>query len=503
MKHLRKIIAMLMCTCMILCTYNINVSAMDLEENEYSESETVATDTDADVVTDFELGYVVVGSEMVSTSEEQYVLVGFLNMPEGEISDATLKIHNTDKTVEYVETVDVISGDALLFQFTCDDTMSGNQEVVSVDVYVDGNLYTVPIKDAGVTANFGVNIQVETEPDAWIYDTDVTVDVQTMDGVMVTDAVNTSITADDVAQAIAEVAPNGNAKAGTDGKFIVVLDPGHGNDGDPGAVKTWNGVTYVERDINLKIAQYCKAALEGQPGIIVYMTRETNDSGMRLAAADGEEIGEIVSYADSVNADILVSIHNNSSGNSSVNGSEVYYPNGNYDSYLNELGQSLSEQVLSKLKELGLNARGTYIRNSANNTLYPDGSLADYYGIIRQSKLCGFPGIIIEHAYLSNQSDAEKYLGSDEALKRLGEADAAAIIAYYKECGETIKSDTVYNGVDYSAVYNFEHYMAFNGDLQAAYGNNTKLALRHFVQFGMKEGRQASTELQGGRQAYR
>ena len=69
------------------------------------------------------------------------------------------------------------------------------------------------------------------------------------------------------------------------------------------------------------------------------------------------------------------------------------------------------------------------INNSANSK-YPDGSVQDYYYVIQQSKRNGFPGIIVEHAFLSNASDYQKYLSSDEKLKALGEADARGILEY-------------------------------------------------------------------------
>ncbi len=54
-------------------------------------------------------------------------------------------------------------------------------------------------------------------------------------------------------------------------------------------------------------------------------------------------------------------------------------------------------------------------------------------------------------------------------------------------------SDTVYNGVDYALVYNYDFYMGY-ADLKAAYGtrNDKAGAIKHFVTYGMKEGRQAS-----------
>lgn len=43
----------------------------------------------------------------------------------------------------------------------------------------------------------------------------------------------------------------------------------------------------------------------------------------------------------------------------------------------------------------------------------------------------GFPGLIIEHAFVSNSSDASNYLNSDAKLKKLGVADAAGIVEYF------------------------------------------------------------------------
>lgn len=44
----------------------------------------------------------------------------------------------------------------------------------------------------------------------------------------------------------------------------------------------------------------------------------------------------------------------------------------------------------------------------------------------------------------------------------------------------------------YSAVYNYEDYKALNPDLVQALGDNPKLLFEHFINSGMKEGRQAS-----------
>ena len=51
---------------------------------------------------------------------------------------------------------------------------------------------------------------------------------------------------------------------------------------------------------------------------------------------------------------------------------------------------------------------------------------------------------------------------------------------------------TVYGGVNYAAVYDYNDYVARYPDIKKAFGQNDTAVLRHFVTFGMKEGRQAS-----------
>lgn len=51
---------------------------------------------------------------------------------------------------------------------------------------------------------------------------------------------------------------------------------------------------------------------------------------------------------------------------------------------------------------------------------------------------------------------------------------------------------TTYGGVDYGAVYQFSYYIQHNPDVKRAYGNSQAKVLRHFVLYGMREGRQGS-----------
>lgn len=199
--------------------------------------------------------------------------------------------------------------------------------------------------------------------------------------------------------------------------LVVVLDAGHGGY-DFGA----SGSGLYEKVLNLKIAQYCKAELEKYKGVKVYMTR-SNDTYVGL--------DERVSKASGVKADVFVSIHINSAATATATGVEVYYPNLNYRPSVGTKGRKLATEIQKKLVALGLYNRGIKIRNSSGGTIYADGSAADYYAVIRGSKKAGFPGVIVEHAFISNPADARSYLSSSASLRALGVADAKGIAACY------------------------------------------------------------------------
>ena len=50
---------------------------------------------------------------------------------------------------------------------------------------------------------------------------------------------------------------------------------------------------------------------------------------------------------------------------------------------------------------------------------------------------------------------------------------------------------TVYGGVDYASVYDYDYYINQYADLKATFGSDANAALHHFVTYGMQEGRQA------------
>lgn len=208
---------------------------------------------------------------------------------------------------------------------------------------------------------------------------------------------------------------------GSSGKFVVALDAGHGGN-DAGAVG--NGLQ--EKALNLRIAMAAKAELESH-GITVCMIRDSDTCVFSTNAA--LELQARVTKAYKAGASVYVSLHVNSGGSS---GAEVWYPRTDI-SYFPECGtqgQGLASAILDALtngEPYGIARRGIFQRKNVEDT-YPDGSLSDYYAVIRHAREYGFTGIIVEHGFIDNASDAYNLNRHAEAM---GRADADAIMRYY------------------------------------------------------------------------
>lgn len=96
-------------------------------------------------------------------------------------------------------------------------------------------------------------------------------------------------------------------------KIIIVLDPGHGGK-DPGAIGP-SGVK--EKDITLAVALKTKNLLEKErPDLQIVLTRQ-NDQFLGLV--------DRTAMANTLGADLFISIHCNASPNSAARGVETYY----------------------------------------------------------------------------------------------------------------------------------------------------------------------------------
>ena len=237
---------------------------------------------------------------------------------------------------------------------------------------------------------------------------------------------------------------------------VVALDAGHGGS-DPGA----QGNGKSEADLTWKIVSACKTKLENY-GFKVILAREQSGS------YGSSDFLYRVQRCVNQGAQAYISFHINS-GSSAAHGAEVYSPTVNgADS--TQVSYELAQKVQNNLVALGLTNRGVFQMQ-----------VGDEFAVIRCAREAGIPGILIEHGFISNWGDANKYF-SDAGCKRLGEADADAIIAQFPKS----------SWLDYSSVFDADYYLNKYPDVNEWANGSKDKALDHFINYGMSEGRRGS-----------
>ncbi|GGN97911.1 N-acetylmuramoyl-L-alanine amidase family protein [Saccharibacillus kuerlensis] len=181
---------------------------------------------------------------------------------------------------------------------------------------------------------------------------------------------------------------------GDNGKRIVVIDPGHGGE-KPGAIYT-GGPTLKEKDVNLDMALKVEALLKQVEGLDVVMTR-SDDTDVSLQGR--------VDIAESLDADIMVSIHANSMprGTKPTSGTETLYT------------KPESKTLAETIHKHVIQATGLPDRRAKYQNLYID----------RRSNL---PTALVETGFLYAGGDVEKI--TDPAWQN---RVAAAIVAGIRE----------------------------------------------------------------------
>ena len=415
----------------------------DAEESvsESNEGEEEQEETEQEVQTEENsMNYVYVESPYLETPDTQRVAVSWGDGSEN-IEQMLLHVQKDDGSQDEW-TVSRSEGKLYLFEKVYEDEQqSGTYEVTSISVTEDGETTDYTLKDLGMEAKFGVNQEYDgidelrpldesTDEDA----VDVSVAKINGDGTMeeqdsIVDALQSA--AEDVLASTPATmsADNGistYSDTGRSGKIVVALDPGHDNR-DAGA--SANGLK--EEVLTLKIANYCKEELLKYSGVEVYMTRTTSTCPYPSETPAGGCITARANAAAKAGAKIFVSFHLNAAATTAANGAEVIYPNGNWKPEVGAQGEQLAKQILSELTALGLTSRGIYCKTGTDPEYkYDDGSLEDWFTVQVANKRNGIPGIIVEHAFITNTGDVNKFLNSEAGLKKLGVADATGIAKY-------------------------------------------------------------------------
>ncbi len=177
--------------------------------------------------------------------------------------------------------------------------------------------------------------------------------------------------------------------------LTIVIDPGHGGS-DPGAV--CNNIK--EKDINLEISKKVKSKLK-KLGADVYLTREKDEY---------KGLYERVDFAKEKNADIFISIHQNSyldrKNENKKEGTSAFYYNKESYNLADEIKNAIVKRT--KLKDDGTNLASLAVIRTADPV-----------------------SVLIECGYIANKKESEK-LSDSNFQKKLARAIVSGVKNYLR-----------------------------------------------------------------------
>lgn len=177
--------------------------------------------------------------------------------------------------------------------------------------------------------------------------------------------------------------------------LTIVIDPGHGGS-DPGAVRN----NLKEKDINLEISKKVKSKLK-KLGADVYLTREKDEY---------KGLYERVDFAKEKNADIFISIHQNSyldrKNENKKEGTSAFYYNKESYNLADEIKNAIVKRT--KLKDDGTNLASLAVIRAADPV-----------------------SVLIECGYIANKKESEK-LSDSNFQKKLARAIVSGVKNYLR-----------------------------------------------------------------------
>ena len=177
---------------------------------------------------------------------------------------------------------------------------------------------------------------------------------------------------------------------------VFVINPGHCGC-EPGGVSG----KFIERELNLTVAEYLADMLKDYENVKTVLTRTENTPCNNVHISSGTLIRDIAAQNK---ADAIISIHHNAGGGI---GSEVYYQTKNAKS------KSLAQNMMSEYIAAGRKSRG--IKNG------------DSYRLLNGTAITA---VMSEYAFLDNAAD-RLAIDSDADLKAEAKAICSAIVKTY------------------------------------------------------------------------
>lgn len=169
-----------------------------------------------------------------------------------------------------------------------------------------------------------------------------------------------------------------------------------------------------------------------------------------------------------------VSIHFNSFAIKSANGTEVLI--------YSDKARALAQNIADEIGKLG------YVKRGGGVKVRKD---------LRYLKTSPNPAVLIECCFVTNADDCKRYNADTMAraiangiLKTVGKTSTTTTTNASSTNSVSAKK-YVKNGLDYAPVFSPSYYSNKYPDLKSAFGTDETKLFNHFIEYGMKEGRQA------------
>jgi N-acetylmuramoyl-L-alanine amidase len=220
---------------------------------------------------------------------------------------------------------------------------------------------------------------------------------------------------------------------------VVLIDPGHGGEesGAVGHLDSKKGLRIFEKDLCLRLSKKVKDEIA--KSTTAYLTRSLDRAVSLQGRAD---------LADLVKADLFLSIHFNSSTNSTSNGFELYYLDNNSNvgakkveraENLNLQGEELIinqilvdlvvQQTVTHSKDLSKHVHEKVKPVLKQHKIIDRGIKPGLFYVLALSKR---PGLLVEVGFVSNPKELKK-VNDERFMDQMAKAIAAGVVAYVKQ----------------------------------------------------------------------
>ncbi len=220
--------------------------------------------------------------------------------------------------------------------------------------------------------------------------------------------------------------------------LTILLDPGHGGSELGAKAFIHQKKKIYEKDLNLKLAKIIQKKLATRHS--VFLTRSYDK---KVSLAQRAEI------ADKVNADLIISIHFNSSLEKGSHGFETYYLDNNNDAAVKKVEEVENhdhdgidngvnkilidlaiDKTVSQSKKLSSRIHSRISKNIKKKFRMKDRGVKP--GLFYVLALSKRPGVLLEAGFVSNSNEAQK-ITQPSFLNRYADSVVQGILDYSSE----------------------------------------------------------------------